>query len=170
MKRGILPVRRVVGDARPRQHQIDAAFAGAVSGAARELDDRRPALPLGEAAERLFRHTGHAIDRQPLVIGGIEYDRIAIARLGIFHALAVHVLPDRLVAVGIAAALDVVVASEDAALEGAEFLQLLRAGIDFLARQVTGAAGAAELQHRGDRGALRALRPVWRAFRKIADA
>src|SRR5262249_32623526 len=96
-------------------------------------------------------------------------DRIAIARLRIFHALAVHVLPDRLVAVGLAAALDVVVAAENAALEGAEFLQLLGAGIDLIARQVALAAGAAELQHRGHRGALRALRAVRRAFGEIAD-
>src|SRR6202451_4012137 len=145
MARRVLPVRRVVGDARTRQHQIDAAFAGAIGGAAVKFYDRRSALPLGEAAERLFRHARHAVDRQPFVVGGIEHDGIAIARFWILHALAVHVLPDRLVAVGIAAALDVVMAAEDAALEGAEFFQLFGAGIDFLARQVAGAAGGAAL-------------------------
>src|ERR1700685_1558918 len=127
MARRVLPVRRVVGDARTRQHQIDAAFAGAIGGAAVKFYDRRSALPLGEAAERLFRHARHAVDRQPFVVGGIEHDGIAIARFWILHALAVHVLPDRLVAVGIAAALDVVMAAGDAALEGAGIFPLFRA-------------------------------------------
>src|SRR5580704_10603538 len=129
MKRRVLPVRRVVGDTRTRQHQIDAAFAGTIGGAAVKFYDRRPALPLGEAAKRLFRHARHAVDRQPFVIGWIEHDGIAIARLWIVHALAVHVLPDRLIAIGIAAALDVVVAAEDATLEAAEFFQLFGAGM-----------------------------------------
>ena len=108
----------------------------------------------------------HAGDREPLVIGRIDHDRIAIARLRIFHALAVHVLPDRLIAVGIAAALDVVVAAENAALERAELFQFLGAGIDLLARQIAAAAGAAELQHRRDRAAFGALRAISRAFRE----
>src|SRR6185312_8810731 len=154
----------------PAQHQINAAAVGTVRRAALEAHKLGGALTLGERAERPARHPGLAGERQPFVVCRIDHDRIAIARFWIFHALAVRVLPDRLVAVGGAAALDVVVAAENAGLEGAVLFQFRGAGGDFLARQISAAAGTAELQHRGRGAAVRALRAVRRAFREIAEA
>src|SRR5580658_10179885 len=122
-------------------------------------------MPLREGAEGLLRDTRHSLDGKPFIVCGIDDDRVTVARLGIFHALAIHVLPDRLVAIGVAAALDIVIAAEDAAFERAELLQLLGAGIDLLARQVAAAAGAAELQHRRNRTAFGGLRAIGGAFR-----
>ena len=80
--------------------------------AALEAHELGAALALGEPAERLADHVRHAGDRKPLVFRRIDHDGIAIARLRIFHAFAMHVLPDRLVAVGVAPPFDIVVAAE----------------------------------------------------------
>ena len=156
-------------DARAGQHQINAASAGAIARAAGDFDQRRRALPLGEGAERLFPNAGNSGEGKPFIVCRIDHDWIAVARPWIFHRPPVHVLPDRLIGVGVAAASGGVVPAKNAAGEGAEFLEFLGARLHLLPRQVAAAASAAELQHRRRRAAFRVLRPVGGALGKIAE-
>ena len=80
-------------------------------------------------------------------------------------------LPDRLVAVDVALALDIGAAAEHAVLELALALERLHAGLHLGLREIAAAAGAAELQHdglAGDVGVL-ALRAVIDRLGEIAD-
>src|SRR5215203_1001215 len=145
MQRGVLAIRAAREGAAAGYHEIHAALSRRVGRAGLQSHQRRPALPLREHAETSLPDTGHAADRGPLEVAGVDHDGIAIARLGVFHPLPVHVLPDRLVAVGVAPALDVVLAPENAILELAELFELVHAGGHLRTRQISAAAGAAEL-------------------------
>src|SRR5581483_7208341 len=150
-------------------HEINAAAAGAVGRPRRKLNERRGTFALGKSTERLLPRSRRARKRKPVVVLRIEHDGIAIARFWVIHPPAVDVLPDRLISVAVAAALDVAVAAEDAALERAEFFQLFGAGGDLRGREVAVAAGAAELEHRGHRAALGGLRAISGALGEIAE-
>src|SRR5947208_2506476 len=80
---------------------------------------------------------------------------------------AVGLLPDRLEAVHVALAGLAFVAPIEAAVERAGRAQRIHVLFDFGPRQVALAAGAAELQHEGCRGAFAGLWAVECAFREI---
>src|SRR5262249_34699913 len=93
------------------------------------------------------------------------------ARLGIVHGPAVHVFPNRLVAIDIAPALHVGGPAEGPVLELALFSKLAHSGLHLGLREIAAATRAAELQHdrlAGDVGVL-ALRTVIDRLREIAD-
>src|SRR5712691_1660472 len=171
MDRSERPQRLVAGRARAAGDDIDAPAPPRVARAGGETEQARFAAPLREHAEQLLRDAGRALDRHPLVIRGVDEDRLRIARLRIDHRPSVHVLPDRLVGVEVALALDVGLAAEDAVLELAERSELAHSGLHLGLRQVAAAAGAAELQHDGLAGDVRilALRAVMDRLREIAD-
>ena len=151
------------------QHQIDAAPRHRMARARLEPEHAGFGAPLGPHAEQLLGHALGALHRRPVVVLRVRGDRRVVAALRIDHLAAVHVLPDRLVGVGVAPAGHVVVAMEDAVLELAERLELLHPGLDLARQQIAGAAGAAELQHRAEDVGLVDLRAVRHAFRVVAE-
>src|SRR4051812_32046949 len=86
--------------------------------------------PLGPHTKQFLRDARRAMNRNPFEIPGISGNRRVVTALRVDHFATVHMFPDRLVGVGIAPARNVLVAMEDAVLEGAESLQLLHPGLD----------------------------------------
>src|SRR5205823_15061037 len=126
-------------------HDVDALAAGGEARAGVEAEQARLAAPLGEHAEQLLRDAALALDRHPFVVVGVHEDRLRIARLGIDHRPAVGALPDRLVAVHVALALDVGAPTENSIFELALAFEPLHAGLDLGLREIARAGGAAEL-------------------------
>src|SRR5262245_20864233 len=153
------------------QNQIDPVPSHGVAGARIELEQAGLAAPFGEHAKQFFPDAGRAFDRDPGVVRGIHEDRLAVARGRIDHRPLVHVLPDRLIAIRILLAVEWNAPAVDPVLELAVLVELLHAGAYFGIRQITAAAGAAELKHRRRGNLIRALRlrPVIHALRKVAD-
>src|SRR5262249_24794618 len=171
IKRGESAQRLAADGTRAARDQVDAFAARDIARAGVELDQACFAAPLGEDAEQLLGDAGRACDRHPRVVPRVHEDRLRIARLGIVHGPAVHVFPNRLVAIDIALALHVGAPAEDAVLELAFFSELAHSGLHLGLREIAAAAGAAELQHDGLAGDVRvlALRAVIDRLREIAD-
>src|SRR5215472_13480801 len=171
IERGERAQRLTADAARTARDHVDRFAARDIARAGVELEQARFAAPLGEDAEQLLGDAGHAFDRHPLIIRRVHEDRLRIARLGIDHWPAVHVFPDRLVAVEIALALDVGAPAEDAVLDLALVSEFAHSGLHLRLREIAAAARAAELQDdglAGDVGVL-ALRPVIDRLWEIAD-
>src|SRR5262245_46522829 len=146
MDRGERADGRALDRAGAARHDVDALAAGGEARTGVDPDEPGFAAPLGEHAEQLLRHARRAFDRYPVIGRWIHEDRLGIARLRIGHGPRVHVLPDRLVAVEVALALDVGAAAEHAVLELAFLPECLHAGLYLGLREIARPARAAELQ------------------------
>src|SRR5262249_58640723 len=168
-QRGERPQRLIGRAPFARVGYVDGAAGCAQRGAGTELVEPGLSAPLAEHADELFVHAGAAGERHPLEMRAVHHYRRRIAGLGIFERSAVHVRPDRLVAVHVALARFALVAPEHAALERPQRLELAHPLLYFLARQIARAAAAAELQHDRRRGRAAGLRTVGGALREEAD-
>src|ERR1051326_1339720 len=133
-----------------------------------EFEHRDRAAAFGECTQKFF---GDALlpGRHPFETGRLHADWLVVAWLGIGQPALVDVLPDRLVAVLVAplARLKLAVAAEHSFLELAERLHLLDRGGDLFRAEITGAAGAAELQGNAQSMRLAVLWAIGRALREI---
>src|SRR5262245_31858541 len=115
--RGVVAISVVAGPPVAGEHEIDLAAGSDHSRLRGKAQKARLATPLGEDAHQLLAYAWRALDWHPFEMLGMHHDGVLVARGRIGHRPLVHVLPDRLIAVGVAFAVLAGVAAEDALLE-----------------------------------------------------